>query len=58
MKKWANLPQRASAEVVLHVSYKQGGFNTLPAAVLSDIGQVVNDHLLLASKDQTTSEPH
>ncbi|XP_026465938.1 uncharacterized protein LOC113369394 [Ctenocephalides felis] len=55
VKKWAHLPQRASAEV-LYLSYKEGGFNILPAAVLADIGQVVHAHRLLTSKDRATAE--
>ncbi|XP_026476640.1 uncharacterized protein T26G10.4-like [Ctenocephalides felis] len=54
-KKWANLPKRASAEI-LYLAYKEGGFNLLPTSFLADIGQVVHAHRLLTSNDDSVAE--
>ncbi|XP_026477743.1 uncharacterized protein LOC113383708 [Ctenocephalides felis] len=54
-KKWANLPQRASAEI-LYIPYKEGGFNMLPTSVLADIAQIVHATRIMTSRDEALAK--
>ncbi|XP_023231886.1 uncharacterized protein LOC111631807 [Centruroides sculpturatus] len=49
-KKWLNLPQRASAEIV-NLPYDHGGANITPCGTLSDICQITHSMHLFTSRD-------
>ncbi|XP_023215162.1 uncharacterized protein LOC111617982 [Centruroides sculpturatus] len=53
-KRWLNLPQRASAEVV-HLPYDHGGANITPCSTLSDICQITHGVHLFTSRDSRVS---
>ncbi|XP_023215159.1 uncharacterized protein LOC111617978 [Centruroides sculpturatus] len=50
VKKWMNLPQRASPEIV-YIPHAQGGANVTPCNVLADVAQVSHAINLIQSKD-------
>ncbi|MDD9340746.1 MAG: reverse transcriptase family protein, partial [Providencia heimbachae] len=50
-KKWANLPQRASPEI-LYIENQHGGFGLLPLNILADAAHVIHAFRLLTSPDQ------
>ncbi|MDD9340097.1 MAG: hypothetical protein PV362_10700, partial [Providencia heimbachae] len=50
-KKWLNLPNRASSEII-YLSYKEGGLNFLPSTIMADIAMATHAARLLTSKDQ------
>ncbi|XP_023219816.1 uncharacterized protein LOC111621798 [Centruroides sculpturatus] len=52
VKKWMNLPQRASTEIV-NIPHDYGGANVLPCYTLAAISQVTQAMHLLTSKDPT-----
>ncbi|XP_023215163.1 uncharacterized protein LOC111617983 [Centruroides sculpturatus] len=54
VKKWMNLPQRASPEV-LYMPHAQGGANITPCNILADVAQVNHAHSLLHSRDPTVA---
>ncbi|XP_023214312.1 uncharacterized protein LOC111617214 [Centruroides sculpturatus] len=49
-KRWLNLPQRASAEVI-HLPYDHGGANITPCGTLADICQITHGTHLFTSRD-------
>ncbi|XP_023232450.1 uncharacterized protein LOC111632285 [Centruroides sculpturatus] len=50
VKRWMNLPQRASPEVV-HMPNAQGGVNVSPCTILADVAQVSHAVNLFLSRD-------
>ncbi|XP_067128213.1 uncharacterized protein T26G10.4-like [Centruroides vittatus] len=50
-KRWLNLPQRASSEV-LYLTYNQGGANFLPLNTFADLAQVSHALHLFQSRDE------
>ncbi|XP_067139092.1 uncharacterized protein [Centruroides vittatus] len=50
-KRWLNLPQRASAEI-LYLTHNQGGANFLPLSSFSDIAQINHALHIFQSRDE------
>ncbi|XP_067131981.1 uncharacterized protein [Centruroides vittatus] len=55
VKRWLNLPQRASAEIV-YFPYKQGGANVTPSSQLADIAQICHASYLFNSRDDNITD--